>query len=208
MAGRRGHSVTTAGVRQALGAGRGTAGLDLRQRGVALPQLAATRSRASGQSAWRIGRRPLASEPRGSCRLASHRRASHRCRCRALWCGAHARNRRVLERGHHLVLHVGWVGAVIAAQPPGRQQEAATLHVLGQACSSPPGEDAATTGRIDAPCEHDHAVADRPNRAPQGPKGNNLGPQRDVIQILAHPLRMSARQEQAVKFGLARSDPK
>ena len=59
--------------------------------------------------------------------------------------------------------------------------------------------------RINAPREHDHAVADCPNRTSQSPECDDLRLQLGITEVLAHSRGVAAGQEQAVEIG--RLDP-
>src|SRR5262249_46177236 len=68
---------------------------------------------------------------------------------------------RIPERGLHLVLHVGRIGAVVLAELPERDEVRAALHVLGEACRALRVEDTLPVLRAARPREHQHTVADR-----------------------------------------------
>ena len=115
---------------------------------------------------------------------------------------------RVAQGAHDLVLDVLGVGAVVAAQPPRRQQERAALHVLGQARRAPVEQDALPGGGIDRAREDDDAVADRADGALEAPELGHLGAQHVAAQVLAHPRRMATGQHQAVDTAAGRSPPR
>jgi hypothetical protein len=114
---------------------------------------------------------------------------------------------RVVEGGLDLVLDVGGVGPVVAAEPPGRGQVGGAFHVLGQAGGAAAGQDAAA-GVIAGAGQDQDAVADRAHRLAGRPEPGHLLAQHRGAQVLPHPGCVPARQQQPVEGGRVQPRPR
>ena len=114
---------------------------------------------------------------------------------------------RVFQGRPDFILDVGRIGAVIPAEPPCRGQVGGALHVLRQAGCPPVRQDAAAGDQVACARQHQHAVADRADRPALPPEPADLLAEDRRAQVLPHPRRVPARQQQPVEGGRVQLSP-